>query len=208
LLDHGADLHAKLDGIWGHITPLGWIANRGMSTVNTNLLHFLLDQAGVEIDIFLACVLGETETVASALESDPTLARAVTDDDHVVEPGLTALHLAAQFGRTEIVKLLLEHGADINTKSPVINNMTPLHLAVWRGRRKLYDKPMGELVQEYGVYHLLPETPRLLLEHGADVNARDSERNLTPLGWAQAEHEDETDRSEVAALLQKFGSQV
>jgi hypothetical protein len=44
-----------------------------------DLLCFLLDQAGVEIDIFLARVLGETETVASALESDPTLAGAVTD---------------------------------------------------------------------------------------------------------------------------------
>jgi len=208
LLDHGADLYARLDGKWGHTTPLRWIANHGVSTFNTvNLLRFLLDQTGVEIDIFLACVLGETEAVASALESDPALARAITDDDHVLDPGLTALHLAAQFGRIEIARLLLEHGADVNAKSPAINNMTPLHLAVWRGHRKLHLKPMPELVQEYGVYHLLSEMPRLLLEHGANVNARDSQRNLTPLGWAEAEHEDETDRSEVAALLREFGAQ-
>ena len=146
--------------------------------------------------------------MVSALESDPALARAITDDDHVLEPGLTALHLAAQFGRAEITMLLLERGADINAKSPAINNITPLHLAVWRGHRKLHLKPMPELVQEYGVDHLLPEMPRLLLEHGENVNARDTERNLTPLGWAQAEHEDETDRSEVAALLQEFGAQT
>ena len=185
------------------------MASHGVGTFNTvNLLRFLLDQAGVEIDIFLACVLGETETVASAFESDPALARAVTDDDHTLEPGLTALHLAAQYGHTEIAKLLLEYGADVDAKSPVINNMTPLHLAVWRGHKRLHVKPMPELVQEYGVYHLLPEMPRFLLEHGADVNAKDSERNLTPLGWAQAEHEDETDRSEVVALLQEFGAQT
>jgi ankyrin repeat protein len=50
------------------------------------------------------------------------------------------------------------------------------------------------------------ERAQLLLEHGADVNARDSERHLTPLGWAEAELEDETDRSEVATLLKEFGA--
>ncbi|MCP4544506.1 MAG: hypothetical protein GY832_45935 [Chloroflexi bacterium] len=209
LLDHGADLHAKLDAKWGRTTPLRWVASHGVGTFNTiNLLRFLLDQAGVEIDIFLACILGETETVVSALESDPALARAVTDDDHTLEPGLTALHLTVQFGRIEIAELLLEHGADVNAKFPVIHNMTPLHMAVWRGHKKLDVKPMSQVTQEHGVYYLLPEIPRLLLEHGADVNARDSKRNLTPLGWAQAEHEDETDRSKVATLLQEFGAQV
>jgi len=44
--------------------------------------------------------------------------------------------------------------------------------------------------------------------NSADVNARDSERNLTSLGWAEVELEDETDRSEVAALLKEFGAKV
>ena len=86
--------------------------------------------------------------------------------------------------------------------------MTPLHLAIRFGDKELSSQPLAELVQEYGVYHLRPELPRLLLEHGADVNARDSERNLTPLGWAEADLEDETDRSEVAALLREFGAQT
>ena len=207
LLDHGADMHAKIDKGYEHTTPIRSVASRN-SPSKCDLLRFLLDQAGVQVDIFLACVLGETGMVASAIESDPALVHTVTGDDHVLGPGLALLHLAAQSSCIETVEILLAHGADVNAKCPLINNMTPLHLAVWRGHKKLYDKPMSELVQEYGVYHLLPDIPRLLLECGADVSARDSERNLTPLGWAQAEHEDETDRSEVTVLLQEFGAQT
>jgi hypothetical protein len=39
------------------------------------------------------------------------------------EEGETALHLAAGEGHLEIVKLLLEHGADVNAKTAV-RNMT------------------------------------------------------------------------------------
>jgi hypothetical protein len=64
-------------------------------------------------------------------------------------------------------------------------------------------------VTEQGtIIHLLPDMPRLLLEHAADTTARDSERNLMPLGWAEAELEDEVDRSEVAALLKEFGAKA
>jgi ankyrin repeat protein len=207
LLDHGADMLADLDTGWGNTTPIREHVNRANVSGSFELLRFLLDLAGVETDIFLACVFGETKLVATLLPSDPSLVHATTGDDHVLESGLTALHLAAQFGRTGIAELLLEYGADVNAKARSSRNLTPLHLTIWRGRRELYSKPMPELVQEYGVYRLLPEMPRLLLEHGADVSARDSERDLTPLGWAEAELEDETDRSEVAILLREFGAQ-
>ena len=208
LLDYGADLYARLDAPWGSTTPMRWVANQARFFDNFDLLHFLLGQASVGMDIFLACVFNDREQVTTALESDPSLVHATTGDDHVLEPGLTPLHLAAQFGRTDIARVLLEHGADVNARSRVSNRMTPLHLAIRFGDKELSSQPLAELVQEYGVYHLRPELPRLLLEHGADVNARDSERNLTPLGWAEADLEDETDRSEVAALLREFGAQT
>jgi ankyrin repeat protein len=137
------------------------------------------------------------------------LVKARTSHDHILEPDLTALHLAAQFGHTNIAKLLLEHGADINAKAPAVKNMTPLHLAVWRGRKKELETLL-EISQSAspGALRLLPEMPQLLLEYGADINARDSERNLTPLGWAETQYEDETDRSEVIGLLKEFGAKT
>jgi ankyrin repeat protein len=71
------------------------------------------------------------------------------------ETGETALHLAAGEGHLEIVKLLLEHGADVNAKTAY---ETALHLAAGEG-------------------HL--EIVKLLLEHGADVNAKTAVRNMT-----------------------------
>ena len=208
LLDHGADMYVQLRNDYGLTTPFRFAARLGALSGDMQVFHFLLDYAGVKGDIFLACVLGETEQVTTILQSDPTLVHAQTDVGHVLEPGLTALHLAAEFGHVEIARLLLEHGADVNARASGVKDMTPLHIAIWRGRRELQIKPMTELVQDYGVKHLLPDIPRLLLEHGADVNTRDSERNLTPLGWAQAELEDETDRSQVAALLKEFGAKT
>lgn len=203
LLDHGADIFFKLEEGAGFTTPLRW------ATHYPKVLRFLLGRAGLEIDIFLASVLGDTALVETALKANPALVRARTGPDHALEPDLTALHLAAQFGHIGIAKLLLGHGADVNAKAPAVKNMTPLHLAVWRGRKKELES-LSEIAQSAspGALRLLPEIPRLLLEHGADVNATDSDRHLTPLGWAEAKHEDETDRSEVIALLKAFGTKI
>jgi RNA polymerase sigma factor (sigma-70 family) len=204
LLDHGADMYAELENECGTKTPIQWNAH------NPKVLRFLLDRAGVEVDIFLACVLGDMKQVAAALKSDASLVQARTGVEHVLETDFTPLHLAAKYGHTEIAKLLLEAGADVNAKAPTVYNMTPLHLAVWLGRKEEPETlpEMSQFLQKPGVLRLLPEMPRLLLEHGADVNARDSERALTPLGWAEAKHEDETDRSEVIALLREFGAEA
>jgi ankyrin repeat protein len=64
--------------------------------------------------------------------------------------GLTALHLSAQNGHLEIVKLLLEHGADVKAKTELFCETT-LHLAARNGHFEIV---------------------KLLLEHGADVNAK------------------------------------
>ena len=61
---------------------------------------------------------------------------------------LRLLHCAVAMEQEEIVRLLLEHGADINSYD--FNSLTPLHVAAWRGHTGIL---------------------KLLLKHGADPNA-------------------------------------
>ena len=61
-------------------------------------------------EFFTAVQSGDTTRVRELLSSDPALSR-VKDAE-----GATALHYATEHGRRELVKLLLEHGADINAR--------------------------------------------------------------------------------------------
>jgi len=70
------------------------------------------------------------------------------------------LHRAAARGRTRVVRILLEHGADPNARGE--QERTPLHPAAAHGHT--------------GVV-------KLLVEHGADPNARET-CLATPLHWA------------------------
>lgn len=199
LLDSGADVRMRQSDDWWDSTPIRWVAQHNRK--NREKLGAMLGQARVKEDIFLACVFGETQRVLDMIAADHGLIRAITGKGHVLEPGLTPLHLAAQFGHLELARLLLERGADVNAVSPLSHNLTPLHGVIWQGQIEMNPpQPLNDQ-EGYSVYRLLPEMARLLLEHGADRSARDSLRGLTPLGWAEANLEDETDRGEVAALL-------
>src|SRR5580698_3687005 len=74
-----------------------------------------------------------------------------------------ALALAAQFGHTEIVRILLNKGQDPNIYSPGHSHSTPLHQAALAG-------------------HL--DTAKLLVEHGAKLDIRDTIWNGTAADWA------------------------
>ncbi len=76
------------------------------------------------------------------------------------DTGNTALHIAAQQGNVDCVRLLIEHGAHITIKNEA--DVTPLHKACFYGH--------SEIVQE-------------LLQRGAEVNAQDIEES-TPLHTA------------------------
>ena len=63
---------------------------------------------------------------------------------------MTALHVAVACARTEVVKVLLEHKANVNAISDSSSNRTALHTAAERG---------------------LPDITRMLIRHNADIYA-------------------------------------
>lgn len=123
--------------------------------------------ADPELDIFEAAALGYADRLRERLVDDPAAATGYSSD------GFTALHLAAFFGKPEVARLLLEHGAEVGayTRNPFANQ--PLHAAA-AGR------------------HI--EVCRILLAAGADVNAT-QHGGFTPL-HESAQHGD-TEMSEL-----------
>lgn len=201
LLDHGADLLASFEGKDGPTNPVRVFANWWANNfAGMDLLRFFLQKANIPTDIFTATVLGDIDAVRDMLRDDPAHAHAETPADYVLEPGFTALHFAAQFGRIEIARLLIEAGANINAASYLAAGNTPLHTAVRLGHRKVEERPMEAVLQEQ-VWRLEPDLVRLLLQRGADRNRRDDLRGWTPLEWAQNELGDHTNRDAVIEIL-------
>ncbi|MFN7095826.1 MAG: ankyrin repeat domain-containing protein, partial [Burkholderiales bacterium] len=115
--------------------------------------------------------------------------------------GLTPLHLAIVFGNFECVQLLLEQGADIETKGRL--GGTPLHVAARKGQAELVKLLLSKGAQ-LQVQDGMLRTPlhlavmekdndvvvKLLLDAGASINALNEDGN-TPLHIAAGVEESE-----------------
>jgi uncharacterized protein len=133
--------------------------------------------AGTELDVFEAAAVGQTERLRELLDEDASLANAWAED------GFQPLGLASFLGHTESVLLLLERGAEVNSASRNDMKVMPLHSAA----------ATGDPEARY-------EIAKLLLDHGADPNAR-QQHDFTPLMAA-----DQSGDERLAQLLEEHGA--
>ncbi|NXX43177.1 ANR27 protein, partial [Tricholaema leucomelas] len=103
------------------------------------------------------------------------------------QDGFTPLHMAALHGHSELVCLLLKHGASISAKN--VNHAVPLHLACQKGHFQVVKCLMDYNAKQnkkdvYGntplIYACLNgqyETTALLLQRGASVNLSNARGN-------------------------------
>jgi uncharacterized protein len=155
--------------------------DNGLSTVlmalyyhQPELASFLVER-GAHLDIFEACAVGKLERVRQLVDAQPGLVNAMAKD------GFQPLGLAAFFGHTDVVHFLLERGAEVNSASDNGLRVMPLHSAA--ANRNL-------------------EIARLLLEHGAIVNARQAD-DFTPLHAAA-----QNGQVEMVRLFLGYGADV
>jgi ankyrin repeat protein len=123
---------------------------------NKSAIAELLIEAGIVPDIYEATSTGRLDRVKELVQADPALVNSWSAD------GFTALHYAAFFNHPSLAEYLLQAGASVNAVSRNNMKVMPLHSAVATGA---------------------VEVVRLLIAHGADVNARQQDE-FTPLHGA------------------------
>lgn len=163
LVDHGASLEGRGES-WGG--PLRTALVFGFPETAEALARRGARMVGAAD----AAALGRVDELRARLPS------ADAHDRHL------ALALAAQLGRSECVRALLDAGEDPDRYNPegAHSHATPLHHAAGGG-------------------HL--ETVALLVERGARLDLEDKIHHSTPLGWASY-----GTKREVEALLRARGA--
>lgn len=154
LLQSGGDPNAPgRDGS----SPVRLATRRGRTEIVELLGRYGARVQATEIDRFLAaCIHADRGQARRLLSDHPDLLDRLSDEDR------GSMIDAAEYGNIEAVRLMLELGFLVNTRAGE-HGCTALHTAAVSGSTELV---------------------RLLIDAGADLEARDTTWNDTPLGWA------------------------
>lgn len=134
----------------------------------------LLLARGAPVSCAEACALGDRQQAEQVLASSPDAVLSRSAD------GFPPLGLAIFFGHGELARWLIEQGADVNAAAQNTARVAPVHAAA-----AVCDR----------------QTMRVLLERGADPNAR-QQLDYTPLHGAASRGD-----LEMARLLLEHGAQ-
>jgi ankyrin repeat protein len=188
LLTHGANPNILSAGLAGE-TPLAEVLLS--HTLNKfqkyKLLKILLDSGA---DVNRASAFGDTALYYAAYTGNITCVKLLLERGanpnargFCEKPMLgLVIESAYPLADCEIIKLLLEHGADVNSID--LQGITPLMHAAWRAS--------VDVIQ-------------LLLERGADSTIKDN-YGRTALTVAIEKHSDTRDNTEIIAMLQNCGA--
>src|SRR5581483_10637517 len=163
---------------------------------------------GPKLDLFNACVAGQTARAMDEIRTNQAALEAQSSD------GWTPLHLAAFFGHEELANRLIDQGAKIDARSGNAMKNTPLHAAAAGGQTALVQLLLkrgadANATQEGGWTALHSavqsgnrEMAEMLIANGAHVNVRAS-NNQSPLDLALSRG-----HGEIAAMLEQLGAQL
>jgi ankyrin repeat protein len=163
--------------------------------------------AAAESPVADAAARGDREAVKALLKQAADVNGAQGD-------GMTALHWAAMNGDTELAQMLIVAGANVKATTR-LGTYTPLYLASQQGHGGVIAallKAGGDVKAgtPNGTSPLMVAAAsgevaavRVLIDHGADVNAKDGVRAQTPLMYAAA-----SNRAAVIELLVSKGADI
>lgn len=156
LIDNGADVNDASRGGW---MPLHEAASHGHKDI---------------VELLIA---------RGAAVNARTTGRRTPPHSYGNTPGTTPLYVAVKY--PDVVKVLIDHGADLNAKE-VYYSETPIQRAVYLGDRRvvhLLAAAGADMDPNLAAYMGYTERVKRLIEAGADVNTRDK-HGQTPLYFA------------------------